>query len=505
MSRPRPLDAVVIGAGMGGLTCAALLAKRGQRVAVFEAHDRAGGYCSSFERDGYTFDVGVDSVCGLGPRGRTGRILGLAGLADDVERIRLPEPRGNIFPTETCIVPDGAAAWQARLATRFPAEATRLARLFADMAEIARGAAVVPPAELWDGHPALARFPALDRWRKATFLELVQAHVSDPICWAWLGERTPYVALPPRQVSAVTMCVLLMSYFEGGAWRVRGGFQRLADGLARAVTSAGGTVEFDQPVREILVEGGRGVGGRAADGRATRARAVVCNGDLTSALTQWCPAGAAPNAAALAEAGTPSLSLVLLYIGARVDLSGFRLPSSLGIFPSIDIDTAYHVHETATGAAPFTGFGLEIPSLLDPTVAPPGRHALIVHYPAPHDAAATPASRDALVAAILDRIEATVVPGLRRGIEVCVPATPRTLERFTGNRRGSPYGFAQTPERYALVRDLAAAALPGLHPVGHWADFGGGVPCAVASGYVRANALCGAPAGRPVPGPTAAC
>ncbi len=493
----------MIGAGMGGLTCAALLAKRGHRVALFEQHDRSGGYCSSFTRDGYTFDVGVDSVAGLGPSGRIGRILGLAGLPDSVERLRLPAIRGNVFPGESFVVPNSAVDHRERLAARFPTEADGLRRLFDDMAEIARGAATVAPESLWDGTPVVGRFPALDRWRQATFLDLLAAHLRDPVLWAWLSERTPYVALPPSRVSAVTMCVLLMSYFQGGAWRVRGGYQRLSDALVATARAAGAGVRLETSVEEILVEDGAVAGVRTSDGETWRSRAIVSNGDLAGTLSGLLPAGFAPAAAGVATEGRPSLSLFLLYIGAAVDLSGFRLPSSLGIFPSTDLEAAFHVQESATGAAEGTGFGLEIPTLLDPSVAPPGRHVLIVHYPAPYGTAATPSERDGLVGRILDRIEATVVPGLREGIEVLLTASPRTLERFTRNRRGSPYGFEQSPERYRVVRDLAANLPPGFHVAGHWSDFGGGVASAVASGYVRANVLSGAPVGRRVPGPAA--
>ena len=86
-----PFDTTIIGGGMAGLTCAALLAKRGQKVALFEQHYLPGGYCTSFKRGKYTFDVGVDSVCGLGPQGRAGRILALAGIGDQLPLVHLPD------------------------------------------------------------------------------------------------------------------------------------------------------------------------------------------------------------------------------------------------------------------------------------------------------------------------------------------------------------------------------------------------------------------------------
>ena len=57
-------DVIVIGAGVGGLTCGALLAKEGLSVLVAEQHSKPGGYCTSFRRKGFTFDAGCDFLMG---------------------------------------------------------------------------------------------------------------------------------------------------------------------------------------------------------------------------------------------------------------------------------------------------------------------------------------------------------------------------------------------------------------------------------------------------------
>lgn len=62
-------DVIVVGAGIGGLTCGSLLAKRGYKVLVLEQHYQVGGYCSSFQRKGFTFNTGVEDISGLWERG----------------------------------------------------------------------------------------------------------------------------------------------------------------------------------------------------------------------------------------------------------------------------------------------------------------------------------------------------------------------------------------------------------------------------------------------------
>ena len=58
-------DVIIVGSGIGGLTCGALLSKRGYKTLILEQHYLVGGYCTSFSRNGFTFNVGVSDVSGL--------------------------------------------------------------------------------------------------------------------------------------------------------------------------------------------------------------------------------------------------------------------------------------------------------------------------------------------------------------------------------------------------------------------------------------------------------
>ena len=67
-------DVVVVGAGIAGLTAAALLARSGLQVTLLEAHHQSGGCAGTFRRGPYTFDVGATQVAGLEPGGRCDRL-----------------------------------------------------------------------------------------------------------------------------------------------------------------------------------------------------------------------------------------------------------------------------------------------------------------------------------------------------------------------------------------------------------------------------------------------
>ncbi|MGL5032763.1 MAG: FAD-dependent oxidoreductase, partial [Microcystaceae cyanobacterium] len=73
-------NVIVVGAGIGGLTAAALLAEKGDQVTVYEQAIAVGGCASTFKRRGFTFDVGATQVAGLEPGGIHHRIFSQLGL-----------------------------------------------------------------------------------------------------------------------------------------------------------------------------------------------------------------------------------------------------------------------------------------------------------------------------------------------------------------------------------------------------------------------------------------
>ena len=94
-------DAVIIGAGIGGLICANLLARDGLRVLVVEQHYMVGGYCSTFRRKGYTFDAATHFYPLLGNVDTiTGKILRELGITNGWVKM---DPVDNFhFPDGTC-------------------------------------------------------------------------------------------------------------------------------------------------------------------------------------------------------------------------------------------------------------------------------------------------------------------------------------------------------------------------------------------------------------------
>ena len=154
LNNPNPEQVVVIGAGIGGLTAGALLAKRGYDVKVFDQAIVPGGCASTFKRQGFTFDVGATQVAGLEPGGIHQRLFAELGLdlppatdCDPACAVFLP---GETEPIRVWRDPD---QWRAERQRQFPGSEPfwqLLRQLFrASWAFQARDP-VLPPRNGWD-------------------------------------------------------------------------------------------------------------------------------------------------------------------------------------------------------------------------------------------------------------------------------------------------------------------------------------------------------------------
>ena len=113
-------DAIVVGAGMGGLSAATHLAARGMHVLVLEQHYKVGGCTTSFERGDFKFDAALHEMSVGGGREKPllFTLLEQAGIRDKVELIRIPDLGRSIFPGFEFTSPAGEKEYVAALSAR---------------------------------------------------------------------------------------------------------------------------------------------------------------------------------------------------------------------------------------------------------------------------------------------------------------------------------------------------------------------------------------------------
>jgi prolycopene isomerase len=494
-SRRDAYDAVVVGAGFGGLAAGALLARAGRRVLVVERHDRVGGYGHAFRRGRYRFDSAVHLIGGCAPAagggGLVARLLGALGLAERAPLVPVDPIYAVRFPDLALRAPAGLAAFAEAHAARFPASRAGIEAFLDDCVRIRAEAELAAEAGAAGAGPsALARLPTLRRLRRAALGEVLESHVADPAARAALAALWPYTGLPPSRASFLYFATMLLSYVADGARACRGTFQALADLFGRAIEDAGGELLLRAEVRRILVRDGRACGVVLEHGQRIDAPLVVSNADLRqTALDLVGREHLDPRWLARLERLEPSISAFVVYGATRLDLAAAGLAHETFSFGGLDHEAAYR----AALAAEPSWLTLTAPTLADPTLAPPGEHLFLLTTLAGY-APATRWRRDkeAVLERMLDLAE-RVAPGLRAAATFCEAGTPRTLERYTRNDAGALYGFALSPEQVGPGRPAAATPVPGLLLAGHWTQPGGGVYGVLASGVEAARLGLGLP------------
>jgi len=483
----RHYDAVIVGAGVGGLVSANLLARAGLRVLLVEQHYMVGGYCSTFRRSGFTFDAATHFYPLLGNRSTvTGKLLADLGVTtrwikmDPVDQFHLPD--GTRFA-----VPADFDAYVAMLKAEFPLEREALERFF----EAVRRAYLCGLLVFFRGRDT----DRLDPYRDLTVRDALDRHFRDPKLKMLLAADCGHWGSPPSRVSFVFDAMLRLAYFLGNYYP-QGGSQAFVDDLAARFEQQGGDILMRGRVARILVERGRACGIEvdmppATGGtRRIRAGAVVSNADRRLTLEQLLHGEPAARETLEAERTLrPTLPCFLTHIGLR-GISTDVLRAAHGYHWS-----SWDTEDVATAA-----FKIFVPTLYDPSMAPPGGHIVIVQKLTAIDYGRIEdwrAHKQHVERWILERLDA-IVPGFSRAVVTVLSASAQTSHRYTLNHQGAMLGWEMSPAQLGPARPGIEGPIDGLHFVGHWTRPGGGVTPVIVSAMRVADRVAGTTATRDV-------
>jgi len=478
-------DVIVVGAGLGGLSVAALLAHSGERVAVLEQGEGVGGLAHAFVRGDYTFDPAVHGT-------QSGEIiwnlLEYLGVDSLCPYVTSPHFYGATFPDGVSVVTP--AGWDSFVdANADPLggeEGAQVRRFFKTLSDVLEEMAWLrmraDPRELAQ---LMAERPTFARYRTSTVAEALDDHVPSPRARAVCAASWPFLGSPPSRLSLLNFAQMLKTYLEGVRYPL-GSFQRLADAFAAAVTGNGGEIHVGTPVERILVSGDRVTGVRTADGVVRRARVVVSNADATATLTELLGEEhlPAPYVRRLRRM-RPSLSAFTVFAATDIDLASLGIAHETFLHPHWDHEENWR---DVLAAKPASAW-MSNTTLCDPGLAPAGEHTAIITAMAPWDPGqpwheVKEAYADALV-----RQFDQVVPGLSEHLTYREIGTPATLHRFTRPHNGAMYGWENTPNQFANKRLGHATPVQGLYLSGQWTEEGCSSYRAITSGLVSAKVV----------------
>ncbi len=468
-------DVVVIGAGIGGLTCAAYLAKRGMRVKVLEQHYAPGGCCTSFSRKGFRFDAGVLHLTGGKESGAFQRVLSALEMEGELEFKE--QSQRFIFPDLSLDSSRDVEYLPEKLKEMFPQEAEGITGLFNTIRSIYEDIKRLPTLS-----------PLLAEYKEKSFQELVDDYVKDTKLKALVSANW-HLWHPMWRNSAIDYAALLITEPLRGYFYPIGGVQAIPDAFVRALERYGGDIEFKTFIDKIILQEGKAVGIETRGGKRIRAAHVVSNVAARSTFFNLIgEENLPPDLVASLNRLEISLSAFYVYLGVDIDprSAGIDAPETL-VYETYDNTKDWEL--LLEGEVSIPCFGIAIPTFVDPSLAPRGKHIVIIMTMAPYHLAGKSwrEEKKRVTEKLIAKAE-KLIPGLSQHILVQDSATPLTYERYTLNSLGAAMGWAFSPQMF-LRRLDQKTPIPNLYLAGHWTMPGGGVPAAALSGLRAARLI----------------
>jgi len=514
------LDTVVIGAGHNGLITAGYLARAGARVLVLERRPIVGGACVTEEPwPGYRINTFAYASGLLRPKIVTELELPRFGydpiLCDPQGFAPQPDGRHLTFWLDEEREQKEIAKFSARDARLYP-EYVRFWDHALDLIEPAMMAPPLPLNEFIGTLPAGEAEPMLrdlflksardflDNWFESE--ELKGALAAGAVIGTFAGPYTPGTAY-------------ILGHHNIGrlgehrrVWgHMRGGMGRITEAIARSATHWGATVRTGVGVRSILVEHGRAVGVVTDAGETIRARTVASSVDVRHTLLEFLPSGTLDRPVEDRLKRVRSQGACLKFNAALDGVPKFTAaPDPSYLVGAVDLCPSMEYIERAFDDAKYGRFSraptvdIYFQSLVDPAVAPPGKHTMtcfVQYAPSELRSGSWDDAREEVAETVLTTIEA-YAPGIRRLVRHWQVVTPLDIERTLGMTGGNIDQGDITPDQIFSFRPIPGwssyrTPVPGLYLCGSAAHPGGGVigaPGHNAAGVLLAD-LRGSPGG----------
>ncbi|MGA3245592.1 MAG: NAD(P)/FAD-dependent oxidoreductase [Bacteroidota bacterium] len=491
-------DAVIIGSGLGGLSCAAAFARQGFKPLVLEKHDRPGGYATTFSRPGgFVFDVSLHSTTVGDREGIHNLIYGFPEITD-VEFVPHRNLYRIIYPDYDLRVPQKDVAGYVKLLARlFPDEQRGIQGLLDDMKGLSDDISRYSNAR---GKIDMNRFPQdfpflFNNFSK-TWGTMVNARIKDPKLQSIVSSLWGYYGLPPSMLSSFYYALPTYGYLRQGGYYPKGRSQKISDAFVKFIEDRGGKVVLNSRVTEILTKDHAAYGVKTADGKEYAGRVVVSNSNAFDTFHSM----PGENDVLKEYVGkfdrySVSLSSFQVFLGLKEDLVGKIGIEDSEIFYHTSYDHEAGYEAALTANMDNTGYGLTLYDNIYKGYSPEGKNTLSLLVLQGYDhwkefeedyfkgnKTAYRAEKERMADILIKKAEETLLPGLSSAIEVKEIATPLTNLRYTGNTRGAIYGWDQTLGNSGQNRVPHTTPIKNLYLSGAWTRPGHGYGGVIGSG-----------------------
>jgi phytoene dehydrogenase-like protein len=497
-------DVIVIGAGIGGLTAAALLSKAGLSVCVLEKEPHVGGYLAGFRRKHFIFDTAIHWLNQYGPGGILDKLFKAIGSDHPkaVEQHRIRRYKGENFDYLLTNKPDDM---RDQLIRDFPEDKKGIKRMFLKAQQIGRS--FKNYNRIFRSEETMSFFQKLKN--KIRLLEFAIPFIP---YLSFSGEKglkkglNRFIKNPLLQKifsgeQEVLGCLIPIgwSYFHDFQSPPKGGSQVIPQWLEYVIEYYQNPVGLQCQVKEIFVEKGRCTGlsfEHMGKLRRLNSKYIIAACDIETLYEKMLPSETIPAALKkkLKKADLYSSSIT---VSLALDCTAESLGFNEELIHLVDENQPFK--EQSGGDPQRSEISVIAPSMRDKSLAPENQGTLTLYMPAFMDyknewetkldvygkrvrGEAYQQLKKEVAEILIRRVEEKLAPGLRAHVLFYEVATPVTHWRYTGNKNGTMMGAR--PGRRNMKNKIAHYRTPVKNLIlgGHWAELGGGVPIAAKAG-----------------------
>ncbi len=485
---------IIIGAGFAGLAAGIYGRLNGYKTRIFEMHSLPGGLCTSWKRNGYTFDACIHWLVGSSPESNMFRMWEETGIAqnrefvyaDEYYRLEGADGRTLVFhadinklekellqfsPADKEPISDFIQGIRICLRFDFPSDRDPF------FTRIRKQAGTFFTFMKYGGE--------FKKWSNVTG-EQFASRFKDPL----LQQAFREIWIP--EFSLVFLFFTFAYLHQRNAGYPIGGSMPMSEALDARYRTLGGEINYNKKVERILTSDGRATGIRLADGSEVHADRVISAADGHATLYDMLDGKYLDPATREPYEKWPifhALLFVSLGINRRFDdipksVSGFSFPlrEPVMIADSLRDRLPVHIYNH------------------DHTMAPEGKTSVIIMLESDieywkklaEDRNLYVQKKDETAGLIIRLLEQRF-PGITDQVEVTDVATPLTFERFTGNWKGSFEGWLITPQNVHTLMKPMSQTIPGLknfYMCGQWVEPGGGLPTSIMSARRLMKQIC---------------
>lgn len=458
-------DTVIIGSGLGGLCCGALLAKSGMKVLVLEQHNNIGGYAHSFKRKNFKFESGIHSVP-LGPDGTLMHILKVLDIDKKIVPIELSEMYNFDIPEGSFTIPSRTDEINVFLRT-FCDKADDLKLLINEVDRFHKH--ICEPVFNYEKAFKPEEFSFVSQFHNYSYAEHLKSLLKSEKLYTMLAAQWPYSGISPEAGGALFSFTMFLLHYRDGSYFCKGGFSALAQAFADVITTNGGSVITRKKVGKLIVENNQVSKVVTQDNMVFDTRIAVSNISpylLHSELLEQHNQG--KRWLKRLSNLKPSTSCVIVYLGMKPQFH-YLVPNTFSFwYQTSDFNSIYmniiNNHKE------------NLDHLISLKGTDEGNYPTLTLMHFVQKSLSNNWHSDKMVIAekMLSKLD-TLYPGIRNYIEIMEVGSPETFERYTGNTGGALYGFENVKDMYGEAKIPNTTHISNLFQTGHWGKPGCGV------------------------------